>query len=101
MTSVNLGPLSLLPPKSCFESGSHRVAVFRLEEAVYAVADRCTHAEASLSEGEVLDGEVECPRHGAVFDLGTGAALALPATNPVRIYPIEIRDGEVLVEVED
>lgn len=100
MTSVNLGPLSLLPSKSCFESGSHRVAVFRVEETVYAVADRCTHAEASLSEGEVFDGEVECPRHGATFDLTTGAVLALPATKPVKTYPIEIRDGDVLVELE-
>jgi len=76
-----------------------RIAVFRDGERFYAVGDRCSHAEASLSEGEVFDGEVECPRHGSVFDLVTGAARSLPATRPVPTYPVRTTDGVIEVEV--
>lgn len=82
-----------------FDIGDERIAVFRDGEQVYALGDRCSHAEASLSEGEVFDGEVECPRHGAVFDLATGAAKSLPATRPVPTYGVRVRDGVVEVEV--
>ncbi|MFP5333527.1 MAG: non-heme iron oxygenase ferredoxin subunit [Acidimicrobiia bacterium] len=79
--------------------GGERIAVFRDGERFYAIGDRCSHAEASLSEGEVFDGEVECPRHGAVFDLASGAAKSLPATRPVPTYGVRARDGVVEVEV--
>lgn len=82
-----------------FDIAGERIAVFRDGEHVYALGDRCSHAEASLSEGEVFDGEIECPRHGAVFDLATGAAKSLPATRPVPSYGVRIRDGVVEVEV--
>ena len=77
------------------------VAVFLSEGDLYAVDDRCSHAEASLSEGEVFDTEVECPLHGAVFDLVTGEALTLPATRPVATYPTRVEEGRVLVQVPD
>lgn len=79
--------------------GETRIAVFRDGDRLYAIGDRCSHAEASLSEGEVFDGEVECPRHGAIFDLATGAAKSLPATRPVPTYGVRTRDGAVEVEV--
>lgn len=65
----------------------------------HAVADTCSHAQASLSEGEVYADEcqIECPLHGALFDLRTGAALTLPAVTPVRTYPVRIVDGEIQV----
>jgi len=81
------------------EVGSERIALFRDGDRLYAIGDRCSHAEASLSEGEVFDGEVECPRHGAVFDLATGAAKSLPATRPVPTYGVRARDGIVEIEV--
>lgn len=81
------------------EIGGERIAVFRDGERLYATGDRCSHAEASLSEGEVFDGEVECPRHGAVFDLASGAAKSLPATKPIPTYGVRTRDGVVEVEV--
>ena len=77
------------------------VAVFLTEGELYAVDDRCTHAEASLSEGEVFDTEVECPLHGAVFDLVTGEALTFPATRPVGTYPTRVEGGKVLVQVPE
>ena len=74
--------------------------MFRIENDVYAIGDRCSHAEASLSEGEVWDNTVECPRHGSEFDLKTGEALSLPATQPVPVYPVSIEDGMVYLELE-
>ena len=77
------------------EWADHRVAVFRIDDAVYAIGDRCSHAEASLSEGELFGAEVECPRHGSEFDLHTGAPGSLPATTPVPVYGVSITDGDV------
>ena len=82
------------------ESGEHRIAVFRVGDRVYAIGDRCSHAEASLSEGELFGTEIECPRHGSAFDLETGRPLTLPATRPVPVYEVRVEEGEVQVEVE-
>jgi len=81
--------------------GEHRIAMFRIEDDVYAIGDLCSHAEASLSEGEVWDLTVECPRHGSEFDLKTGEPGALPATVPVPVYEVSIEDGTVYLELED
>lgn len=80
--------------------GEHRIAMFRIEDDVYAIGDRCSHAEASLSEGEVWDHTVECPRHGSEFDVRTGEPESLPATKPVPVYPVSIEDGTVYLELE-
>ena len=81
--------------------GDHRIAMFRIGDEVYAVGDTCSHAEASLAEGEVFDLSVECPRHGSEFDLRTGAPSSLPATSPVPTYDVSIEDGTVYVTLED
>lgn len=78
-----------------------RIALFRVDEEIVAIGDRCSHAEASLSEGEVFDGVVECPRHGAEFDLRTGEAISLPATRPVPVYVVGVIDGDVILSRED
>lgn len=65
---------------------------------LFAVSDRCTHEEASLSEGEILGLEVECPLHYSRFDLATGAATAPPASAPVETYRVTVEDGEVYIE---
>lgn len=82
-------------------SGSHRVALFLVAGEVYAIGDECSHAEASLAEGEVFDLEVECPRHGSTFDLVTGRPLSLPATVAVPVYPAEVRDGDIYLNLEE
>jgi 3-phenylpropionate/trans-cinnamate dioxygenase ferredoxin subunit len=69
-------------------------------EAVYGLGDRCSHAEASLAEGELFDLEVECPRHGSAFDIITGAPKSLPATRPVPVYQVKIEDADVMVWLE-
>jgi len=78
----------------------HRIALFRMGDDVYAIGDRCTHAEASLAEGEVFDGAVECPRHGSEFDVRTGEPGSLPATRPVPVYVAEVEEAAVYVTVE-
>jgi 3-phenylpropionate/trans-cinnamate dioxygenase ferredoxin subunit len=103
MSEVSAGALKDLSTErgTCVDVGGTTVAVFRVGDDVYAIADRCSHAEASLCEGEVFDGEVECPRHGAVFDVTSGKALTLPATQPVATFHTEVRDGEVFVSGVD
>ena len=81
--------------------GDRRIAMFRIGDDVYAVGDRCSHAEASLAEGEVFDLSVECPRHGSEFDLRTGAPTSLPATSPVPTYDVSIEEGTVYLMLED
>lgn len=81
--------------------GEHRIALFRIGDDVYAIGDRCSHAEASLSEGEVFDDAVECPRHGSEFDLHTGAPSSLPATSPVPTYDVAVEDGTVYLTLEE
>ena len=80
------------------------VAVANLGEGrFYAVDDICSHAYASLAEGEVdADFEtIECPRHGSLFDLTTGRPRSLPATAPVSTYPVKLEGDAILIEVED
>lgn len=81
--------------------GEHRIALFRIGDDVYAIGDRCSHAEASLAEGEVFDDAVECPRHGSEFDLHTGAPSSLPATSPVPTYDVVVEDGTVYLTLEE
>lgn len=71
------------------------VAVFNDEGSFYALDDTCTHALASLADGWVEDGTVECPLHAARFSLSTGAALSLPATKAARCHKVQVRDGAV------
>ena len=82
------------------EAVGHRIALFRIDDSVYAIGDRCSHAEASLAEGELFDHDVECPRHGSEFSIVTGEPDSLPATRPVPVYPVSVEDGEVFLELE-
>ena len=82
-----------------FDIGDRRIALVRIDNQFYAIDDRCSHEDYSLSEGEVWSDEceIECPRHGSTFDLVTGAACSLPATKAVAVYEVELVDDEVLV----
>jgi nitrite reductase/ring-hydroxylating ferredoxin subunit len=103
MTEVLVGALIDLPEDAgtCIDTSDVAVAVFRSGGDVFAIANRCSHAEASLCKGDVFDGEVECPLHGAAFDITTGKALTLPATQPVATYRTDVRDGNVFVSIPD
>lgn len=71
------------------------LALFTVDGAVFATDDRCTHGDASLSEGLVEGYEIECPFHQGRFDIRTGAPTAAPCTIRLKTYPVEIRDGSV------
>ncbi|WP_320779784.1 non-heme iron oxygenase ferredoxin subunit [Streptomyces sp. CRN 30] len=75
------------------------VAIVRTEGDVFAINDICSHANVSLSEGEVDDCHIECWLHGSRFDLRSGKPDSLPATRPVPVYPVKIEGGSVLVDV--
>jgi len=78
-----------------FDVDGHRIAVVRVGDTFYALGDRCSHADFSLSEGDVWDDEleIECPKHGSTFSLTTGEPQTLPATQPVPVYEIQV-DGD-------
>lgn len=100
---LRVGLLSELPDTQGYrvDVGETRIALFRIGDTVYAIGDRCSHAEASLSEGELFDLDVECPRHGSEFNLVTGHPDSLPATRPVPVYPVSVVDGDVYLSVAD
>ena len=77
------------------------VALVRIDDDVYAIGDVCSHANVSLSEGEVWcdERELECPKHGSAFSLLTGEPGTLPATQPVPVFDAHVVDGQVVVTV--
>lgn len=84
-----------------FDVAGTAVAVVRIDDDVYAIGDVCTHAEVSLSEGEVWcdEKELECPKHGSTFDLVTGEPSTLPATQPVPVFDASVVDGKIMVSI--
>jgi len=78
------------------------VAVVRIDDEVYAIGDVCTHANVSLSEGDVWcdERELECPKHSSTFSLVTGQPVTLPATQPVAVYTVDVVDGEVTISTD-
>ncbi len=73
------------------------IAVFNIAGRFFAIADVCSHDDGPVAEGELDGTHIECPRHGAHFDLETGKALTLPAVVDVPAYPVKVKDGDVLL----
>ena len=78
-----------------FDVDGHRIALVRIGDDFYAIGDRCSHEDYSLSEGEVIEEEceIECWKHGSTFSLTTGEPQSLPAVKPVPVYDV-VRDGD-------
>ena len=82
-----------------FDIEGEPILVANVDGEFYSIADTCSHAMAYLSEGELLEGcKVECPDHGAVFDLKTGEALELPAVSPVDAFKVTVEGDDLYVE---
>ena len=83
-----------------FDVDGHRICLVRIEDRFYAIGDRCSHAEISLSEGDVFPDEleIECWKHGSSFSLETGEPQSLPATKPVPVFDVTVEDGAVFAE---
>lgn len=77
--------------------GNRPIALYRLDGQIHALDDVCTHALALLSQGFIEDGAVECPLHGARFEIATGRCLAPPASVDLRVYAVRVEGSEVYV----
>ena len=103
-TSISVCPLAELPPGAMriVDHEGRKIGVFNCAGTIYAIEDRCSHDNGPLVEGE-LDEErcaIECPRHGALFDLRTGKPLTLPAYVPVETFDVIVDDDMIKLEVE-
>ena len=85
-----------------FVVGDRAIAVVRIDDNVYAIGDKCSHADVSLSDGEVFcdTKELECSRHASSFSLETGKPNTLPATQPVPVYVATVDNGDVFIELK-
>jgi 3-phenylpropionate/trans-cinnamate dioxygenase ferredoxin subunit len=77
------------------------IVLANVEGDLYALLDRCTHQDYPLSDGELDGTRLECMYHGAKFDVCTGRAMQLPAIRPVKTFEVEVREGDVYVQVGD
>ena len=98
---IKVAQVSDVPPGQVkvFETGAATVALCNVEGSFYALANLCTHDNGPLGEGELFNAQIECPRHGARFDIKTGKALCLPAVVPVPTYQVEVRGDELWVAI--
>ncbi len=76
-----------------------RVLIANHEGTLFATQDLCTHDGGPLADGELVDTEIECPRHGGRFDLRTGAVTALPPMFPIKTYPVRVENDEIQVDL--
>ena len=89
------------PGKTLVDVEGEMVALFHVGDAWYALDDVCTHDGGPLADGELRDHKISCPRHGAKFDIRTGAALTMPAVRPTRSHEVKVEDGGVWVRLRD
>jgi len=82
------------------EVDGERIAICNVDGTFYAIDDLCSHDGGPLDQGELMGDQIECPRHGARFDVKSGRALTLPAVRPIASYPARETDGMVEVDLE-
>src|SRR5512142_3301640 len=77
------------------EVNDHYIAIFNVYNRYYAIEDVCTHDDGPLAEGYLEGTTIECPRHGAQFDITTGKVVRMPAITPVPWYPVRVEGDEI------
>ncbi len=83
------------------EAGGQSIALCRTDDgALYAIENRCTHDDGPLGDGELDGDRIECPRHGALFDVTTGRAVTLPAIGRVRCFTVTVEGDDVRIETD-
>jgi 3-phenylpropionate/trans-cinnamate dioxygenase ferredoxin subunit len=87
--------------KKLVEVDGRAIAVFNVDGRFFAIDDVCTHDGGPLAEGELIGCEIECPRHGARFDVTTGRPLSMPAIEPVAVHAIDVRGDDIFVAIDD
>ena len=102
--TLDICPIAELPPGTArvVEWEDLEIGIFNCDGTLYAIEDRCSHDDGTLAEGELDQAEctVECPRHGAIFDLRTGKPKTLPAYVPVETFDVRVEDDMIKLEVE-
>jgi 3-phenylpropionate/trans-cinnamate dioxygenase ferredoxin subunit len=100
-TFVTVATTAELPSgeRMVVEINGKAIAIFNVGDRYYAIADLCTHDEGPLADGELEGVVIECPRHGATFDITTGRVLSMPAINDVPRYETRVVDGEVQIGI--
>lgn len=96
---VDVASIDDLQEQLRVEVGGIAYAIFRLDGGIYALDDVCSHEYSRLSEGELWDDEVYCPKHGSRFDIKTGAVRSLPAFRPVESHRIKIENDRIFIDV--
>ncbi|MEX1061841.1 MAG: non-heme iron oxygenase ferredoxin subunit [Patescibacteria group bacterium] len=102
MPWVKVAKISDIPVgqiRSFTVEGKAPLAIAHLENGFFAIDDTCTHAQCSLGEGMMAEHEVECHCHGSRFDVKTGAVRFLPATMPIKTYPIRVEGEDISLEL--
>jgi 3-phenylpropionate/trans-cinnamate dioxygenase ferredoxin subunit len=89
------------PGKTLLEVDGDMVALFHVDGQWHALDDVCTHDGGPLADGELRNHTIACPRHGAKFDIRTGAALTMPAVRPTRAHEVKVEDGGVWIRLRD
>ncbi len=79
------------------EIDGESIAIFNIAGKLYAIDDVCSHDQGPVAEGDLVDHSIECPRHGARFDLESGKALSMPAVVDIAAYPVRIEEQQILV----
>ena len=99
---IALAKTADVPPGrvNVYEVGDRQIAICNVDGTFYAIDDICTHDGGSLDQGQLEGDEIECPRHGARFDVKTGRPLTLPAVMPVKSYPVQVEGDEIKVQVD-
>jgi 3-phenylpropionate/trans-cinnamate dioxygenase ferredoxin subunit len=83
-----------------FDINGSQIILARSGGQVYALQDTCSHDGAELGDGDLVDNQIQCSRHGGRFDLKTGEATQMPAVVGIDSYKVEIQDGDVYVSME-
>jgi 3-phenylpropionate/trans-cinnamate dioxygenase ferredoxin subunit len=102
MAFVEAAKLSEVPPGrvKTVEIGDEDIALCNVEGEIYAIANVCTHDEGPLGDGYLLGDEIECPRHGARFNVKTGEVKVLPAIVPVPTFEVRVEGDKILLDVD-
>lgn len=97
ITVATTGELPHSADRMVIEANGHYVAIFNVDHKFYAIEDVCTHDDGPLAEGELSGTVIECPRHGAKFDVTTGKVLSFPAITPVAHYEVRVQGDQIQI----